>query len=537
MSSATPARPAGPRTPFTLPTPALHYAVRVVLVVVSGLGVVSRGPSVAGIWLGVALVIPLVSGRLRSPNAVVVALCTEAAALAVFIVATSDPASPLLPMLAAPLLAGGLRLGVAGAIAPGGVAAAVLLAGTSVDVVADVRVFTTTAAEWLILALAMGLAGAWAHRLSEAALEAGSVDPAYAAAHRLLSQLRTVARELPTGLDPGTLGTVLLESLAPVAPFDRAVVSVRAAGARMAVLAHRGGQRPDWEVTIEEPGSAFQEAWVTQEPVLAPQRLDGRPGRALVLPLVIGVRSSGLVALESADGWSADQVAAARELTSAASLQLEAAMLFDEVREVATAEERRRLAREIHDGVAQELSYVGYVLDGLTAQARRADGVLEGPLRELRSEITRLISDLRLSMFELKSEVDTHGTLGGALAEHAQSVAKATGVALHLSLREGGRRLPTEIEAELLRIAQDAISEVRRRSHASELWVSLEVEGLRALLVIEHDGAEVLARRRDDRERESSLEERAARIRAQVRVDPRAAGGRRVEVRWGTPAS
>ena len=51
-----------------------------------------------------------------------------------------------------------------------------------------------------------------------------------------------------------------------------------------------------------------------------------------------------------------------------AALRLETALLFSEVRAIATAEERRRLAREIHDGIAQELASLGYVVDDLSAE-------------------------------------------------------------------------------------------------------------------------------------------------------------------------
>ena len=535
MPSAATTGPDRPRTTFTLSLTALSLVVRVVLTSVAGLLVISRGPAVAGIWLGVTLVIPLAAHRLRSVNAQVLALCTEAAAVAIVIVATSDPESPLLPLLAAPLLTGGLRLGISGALAPGGVAAAVLLAGASLDVTTDLRAYTTSAAEWIILALAMGFAGAWGNHIAGTAVAPAPVDPAYAAAHRLLSQLRTVARELPMGLDPGTVGAVLLESLSATTPFDRAVVAVRSSGGRMSVLAHRGGQRPDWEIAVEEEGSPFQEAWVSQAPVQRNKRLDGRRGYGLVLPLVIGIRTSGLVALESETSWTPEQVDDARRHTSAAALQLEAATLFDEVREVATAEERRRLAREIHDGVAQELSYVGYVLDGLAVQATQESSALETPVRELRSEVTRLISDLRLSMFELRSDVATHATLGAALSEHAQSIAKTSGVAVHLSLNERPGRLSADVEAGLLRIAQEALADVRRRPDTKNVWVSLEVEAPHARVVIEHDGKDALARRRDDRERESTLEERAARIRGHLVASARAGGGRRVEVSVGAP--
>ena len=69
-------------------------------------------------------------------------------------------------------------------------------------------------------------------------------------------------------------------------------------------------------------------------------------------------------------------VARVTDVTGPAALRLEAALLFDEVRSLATNEERQRLAREIHDGVAQELVMVGYGIDNALAtlpDGRRGD--------------------------------------------------------------------------------------------------------------------------------------------------------------------
>jgi hypothetical protein len=100
-------------------------------------------------------------------------------------------------------------------------------------------------------------------------------------------------------------------------------------------------------------------------------------------------------------------------VTEPAAIRLEAALLFDDVRSLATNEERQRLAREIHDGVAQELVMVGYGIDN--AQATLPEGAEETAeeLRTLRNEVTRVITELRLSLFELRSEVDRNGGLAG----------------------------------------------------------------------------------------------------------------------------
>ncbi len=87
------------------------------------------------------------------------------------------------------------------------------------------------------------------------------------------------------------------------------------------------------------------------------------------------------------------------------SLRLATALAFDEVRDLVTDDERQRLAREIHDGVAQEVASLGYVVDELAAMTNDPD-VATG-LKQLRGELSRVVTDLRLSIFDLRTEVAT----------------------------------------------------------------------------------------------------------------------------------
>ena len=69
-------------------------------------------------------------------------------------------------------------------------------------------------------------------------------------------------------------------------------------------------------------------------------------------------------------------------------------------------EERRRLAREIHDGIAQEIASLGYVVDELVAEER--DGEQRERIFALRGELTRIVSELRLSIFDLRAATSSH---------------------------------------------------------------------------------------------------------------------------------
>ena len=151
----------------------------------------------------------------------------------------------------------------------------------------------------------------------------------------------------------------------------------------------------------------------------------------------------------------------------------------------ATNEERQRLAREIHDGIAQELVIIGYGIDNAIGRLPEDAQESAEELKELRVEVTRVIDELRLSLFELRSEVDRQGGLTAAVAEYARTVGASGGLRVHLSLDESTARLPAATEAELLRIAQEAVTNARK--HAPDAAVTVRLRHL-------PDGIEVAVR-------------------------------------------
>ncbi len=196
-----------------------------------------------------------------------------------------------------------------------------------------------------------------------------STDPGpqpYAEATRLLTQLRTVARRLPGAtLDPGGIAEHLIEDVRAVSPIDRAAVLSGSGGARLVVLAQSAPDRVDWETSLDAD-SSIAEAWASQQPQVSPRSLSrtaasGKEVTSLALPLVAGLRTVGVIAMETdkVGAFPPHVVARITHLVEPAALRLEAALLFDDVRSLATNEERQRLAREIHDGIAQELVMVG----------------------------------------------------------------------------------------------------------------------------------------------------------------------------------
>ncbi|XTZ18353.1 sensor histidine kinase [Micromonospora echinospora] len=454
-------------------------------------------------------------------------------------------ASAVLPYLAVPVTVTALRRQFReGATLLAVTAATLLFSGALTEVGGERQLgqlgYLAVCAQWLLLA-GLGLYAAnTLHRVMAVRTEVKPQHQPYAEATRLLTQLRGVARQLPGAtLDPGGISEHLLEELRTVTRADRAAVLSASGGGRLVVLAQVGVDRVDWETTLDAD-SAIADAWASQQPQTA-NRSQARSHRggdvsALIVPLVAGVRTVGLVALEAdvAQAYPAPVVAKVTALTRPAALRLEAALLFDEVRSLATNEERQRLAREIHDGVAQELVMVGYGIDNALATVHDDTEETAESLRTLRQEVTRVITELRLSLFELRSEVDRHGGLAAAIAEYARTVGASGGLRVHLSLDESTARLPAATEAELLRIAQEAVTNARKHAGASNLWVTCEVDPPYAQIEVSDDGQGIADQRPDGRYGLAIMAERAERIRGRLEIRPRQPSGTTVAVVLGT---
>lgn len=357
----------------------------------------------------------------------------------------------------------------------------------------------------------------------------------YESARELLTQLGTLARSLSSGLDDVSIGYSLLTDLEPVLDPEISAVYLWSDEKRLLPLSVKGADTIAWTT------SDFQDSWEKAQksnvPQLADESLPGtKTPQHLVIPLGLGDDLVGAVVVggpkDSADAtttrtWTEAQVSQAFDITQEAAIKIDTARLFGEIQEIATIEERRRLAREIHDGIAQEIASLGYVVDDIAADT--PDNDTKERVLELRGELSRIVSELRLSIFDLRSDVQPETGLGAALSSYVRQVGTSTGLTVHLVLDETASRLPVAVESELLRIAQESITNVRKHAGASNLWTSCRIDPPQATLRIADDGSGISEGREDSYGLEI-MRERAARIGAALTVREREGGGTVVEV-------
>ena len=436
---------------------------------------------------------------------------TEGLAAGVVIGVTLPEGALALPYLMIPALLAGINEGRRTSVLVVGGEAAGLLASLALSETNAVTLAGIEAsAPWVVASLGVAYVSDWILKLRG---EGGPYDEqSYLSARRLLTQLRTVTRRLSSGLDPVSIGTQILVDVETLVHSPRSALFVRTDAGTWTPLVYRG---VDARIALEPEGDVFDRCVQGMRAVSAPQpsgRADCR--HRFAFPVHAGDNLIGVALADGPTDVTAETASLSNVLYEHA-LRLDAALVFDEVRSLATVEERHRLAREIHDGVAQELASLGYIVDDLTdtatteSQARR--------LRDLRQQITRVVNELRLSIFDLRSEIDASGGLGSALSTYVRTVGARSGLTVHLTLDEAPRRLRSDIEGELLRITQEAVTNARKHSHGKNLWVDCRINPPSAHISIQDDGGGLGAARPDSYGMKI-MRERAERIGADLAI-------------------
>lgn len=347
--------------------------------------------------------------------------------------------------------------------------------------------------QWWLLAVGIAQLGAW-HRRAGLAEDLHSGALAAREAGHLLGRLQGIARRLPTGLDVPAIAQLLLDEVARVAPADRAAVLVRVGDDDVSPVAVRGVARVPWRDPVRSPGTAHT-AWTTGRLVhdVRTGDADGRRRGSAMLAVPVANRDDellGLLVLErlGTAAFTPAEVEAVQVQVRRMAAHLHAALAFTELRHISEVAERERLAREMHDGVAQDLAALGYALDAASRRVAPLDEAATQALREARAELNRTLRDLRLSISDLRSTVSPDRGLGAAIASHVQALGTSRDVTVTIGLQESAFRLPGHHESALLRLTQDFLADARTRRTVTELSVELESHAPTARLLLRRDG-------------------------------------------------
>ena len=353
---------------------------------------------------------------------------------------------------------------------------------------------------WTLGAALIGLLGALSRQMEmqAAATAAVSVDPSLAAeASMLLRRLHELADSLDTGFDAPASAEMALQDLAGRTRSARSAILVGYGDDPAVPLAIRGADRTPWPDPTET-GSVLWQAWNEGEPTLSVWDGDYVERSVIAVPMYdeTGKRLGVLVADRPAmTPFSEDDLAAAVEVAASHSAHIDLSVVFASLRERAGLEERERLAREMHDGIAQEMVALGFGLDSVRRRARDLDSPIAEDLDGLRKEVSRVLADLRLHIADLRIAVRPDTGLGAMIGSRLQSFGSATGMTTRMHLSETGFRLPAHTEVLIYRLFLQVLTDARHAADTTSMDVRLNVAAPRAELWVSHNGTSQLKRK------------------------------------------
>jgi signal transduction histidine kinase len=273
------------------------------------------------------------------------------------------------------------------------------------------------------------------------------------------------------------------------------------------LMVTKTGDGPAWDDPAFEPprlkvGEEGIMGWVagTGEPVLAPD-VSQEP-RYILTPQTAGTRSELCVPLKTKNGvigvldlqseelnaFDESDLVVLQSLAHQAAIAIENARLYEQAQQLATLEERQRLARELHDSVTQSLYSVTLFAEAARRLASGDDGEqMESYLDQLGETAQQALKEMRLLVYELRPSALEQVGLVEALRQRLEAVEGRAGVEAQF-LVDGTVELPEAVEEGLYLIAHEALNNVLKHAQVTSVTVRICADGDHVELEVEDNG-------------------------------------------------
>jgi signal transduction histidine kinase len=219
-------------------------------------------------------------------------------------------------------------------------------------------------------------------------------------------------------------------------------------------------------------------------------------------------------------------------LAQRAARAIENAQRYERVQETVVAEERSRLARELHDAVTQTLFSASLIADVLPRVWAQDPEKGQQQLQEVRLLTRGALAEMRTLLLELRPEALTEAQMGELLGQLGRALAGRIGALVNLTV-EGQVTLSPAVQVALYRITQESFNNIARHSEATQVEVHYHSEPGRVHLSIRDDGrgfevAQVVR----DRFGLRNMRERAAAIGARIEIVSQPGAGTQITLEW-----
>jgi len=217
----------------------------------------------------------------------------------------------------------------------------------------------------------------------------------------------------------------------------------------------------------------------------------------VAVPVMSGEQSFGALAVFSLDEtryFAERDVALLTGIGRQTGIVIENARLYENLRYYiqritqAQEDERKRIARELHDETIQMLIVISRRLELLTTIAEPLPETALRHLEALRQVVAEALSGVRRFVQDLRPPALDHLGLVAVVEGLTADLRERDGMEAHFVLKGEPRRLMPEVELMLFRVIQEALSNVRRHARASHVTVELDFQPERLRAIVEDDG-------------------------------------------------
>ncbi len=195
----------------------------------------------------------------------------------------------------------------------------------------------------------------------------------------------------------------------------------------------------------------------------------------LAVAVKMGEKVLGVLDIESTevDAFGEADLFTAQTLADQLAVALENARLYEETRQLAVMDERNRMAREIHDTLAQGFTGIILQLEAADQALNEGPSEVERHLSQAQNLARKSLAEARRSVWNLRPQALEQLPLAEALGQEVDRFNKETGINVRFTVSGDRRDSPPEVETGLLRICQESLANVRKHAKASDVEVNL----------------------------------------------------------------
>ncbi len=252
----------------------------------------------------------------------------------------------------------------------------------------------------------------------------------------------------------------------------------------------------------------------------------------LTVPMIVGAEQVGWICIRSNrmdTAKMANQIRVAEALAGQAALAMQMARLSEKARLAAVLEERNRIARDIHDTLAQGLTGVIVNLEASNRALKKQDTELASVHIDHARELAQDgLEEARNSVRSLRPNIPRHSCLASQLQYLVRMIEETAAVEVRFSLVGEKRLLPESMRIEIVRIAQESMTNVLKHAKASAVLVELSFEEERLVLSVADDGDGFVPNPEHEGFGLIGMHERAERIGARLAINSTMGKGTRM---------